>query len=73
MEPKFILFNPGRNSEESAIKLIFFYRHTRQIGSHSSRPLAAMPLEIPATVSGIRNAEVVLGLLSKLDLNIGRR
>ena len=77
MEPKFILFNPGRNSEESAIKLIFFYRHTRQIGSHPSRPLAAMPLEIPATVSGrqagIRNAEVVLGLLSKLDLNIGRR
>jgi hypothetical protein len=70
---KFILFNPGRNSEESAIKLIFFYRHTRQIGSHPSRPLAAMPLEIPATVSGICNAEVVLSLLSKLDLNIGRR
>jgi hypothetical protein len=36
-----------------------------------------MPLEISATVSGrqagICNAEVVLGLSSKLDLNIGRR
>jgi hypothetical protein len=45
VEPEFILFNPGRNSEESdefAIKLIFFCRQRRQIGSQPSAPLAAM-------------------------------